>query len=267
MTPTIAVIMPAYNEADRIAQTIATVARYAVRNQRIGPVILADDGSDDSTIEIAMQAAAKAGLSIEVFPYRHEGKALTVRSAMLEAADRVSAEYLMMLDADDEIPIDQLDRVNWSGDPRTIYIARRVGQVEGARRDSPSSIRSIMSKGMRIAAHLLLGLRYADTQCGFKLFPRTIVQPLFEQQRSTGWTFDAELLFIADRISHLPIREIPVVWVPRGVSNVRPSAAMTGGVAMLSTALRRARRVYRPVGMYVGIDLDGRAAVAEKHGA
>ncbi len=248
MTPSIAVIMPAYNEAERIERTIGSVARYASSGARIGPVIVADDGSVDDTVAVATRAAAKVGLDIEILRFPHHGKASTVRAAMLDAAPRINADYLMMLDADDEVRIDQLDHVEWSDDPRTIYIARRVDQVDGTAGVRPSPLRRAMSGLMRVASRTLLGIRFPDTQCGFKLFPRAIVLDLFGQQRSTGWTFDAELLFIADRVSRLPIREVPVVWVPRGVSKVRPSAAIASGFAMFGTAWRRARRVYRSVG-------------------
>jgi dolichyl-phosphate beta-glucosyltransferase len=245
--PSIAIVMPAYNEANRIEQTLASIARYRAAGAPIGPVIVADDGSDDDTVEVARRAAEREGLPVEILSFPHRGKASTVRSAMLDAAPRVGAEYLMMLDADDELPIDQLDRVEWSDDPNSIYIGRRVGAVGAATAARPSLLRRSMSVVMRIASRTLLGIRFPDTQCGFKLFPRSVVGDLFGQQRSTGWTFDAELLYIADRVSRLPIIEIPVVWTPRGVSRVRPAAAVISGLAMFGTAFRRIRRVYRPV--------------------
>ncbi len=253
-TPTIAVIMPAYNEATRIERTIGSIARYRAGGAPIGPVIVADDGSDDATIDVATAAAARVGLPLEILCYPHRGKAATVRAAMLEAAGRVTADYLMMLDADDEIRIDQLDGIEWSLDRQTIYIAKRVDQVEGAAGVRPTPIRRAMSSVMRLASRVLLGIRFRDTQCGFKLFPRSIATELFGQQRSTSWTFDAELLFIAHRLSGLPIQEVPVVWVPRGVSKVGPSAAVTSALAMFATAWRRFRRVYRPVGATTTIE-------------
>jgi dolichyl-phosphate beta-glucosyltransferase len=245
--PTIAIVMPAYNESQRIEQTLASIARYRAGGAPIGPVIVADDGSDDGTAEIARRAAERDGLPVEILCFPHKGKASTVRAAMLDAAPRVAADYLMMLDADDELPIDQLDRVQWSDDPKTVYIGRRVGAAGGAIAARPSLPRRSMSMAMRVASRILLGIRFPDTQCGFKLFPRFVVADLFGQQRSTGWTFDAELLFIADRVSGLPIVEIPVVWTPRGTSRVRPVTAMISGLAMFATAFRRIRRVYRPV--------------------
>jgi glycosyltransferase involved in cell wall biosynthesis len=258
--PTIAVIMPAYNEAARIEQTIGTVARYrSGSGNSVREVFVADDGSTDDTIAIARSAAVREGLRIEVLAYPHRGKALTIRSAMIEVADRSAADYLMMLDADDELRIDQLARVTWSGDPRTVYIGRRDDESPTAAKPTP--IRRLMSMAMRTASRVLLGLPFRDTQCGFKLFPRALAKELFSQQRSSGWTFDAEILFIADRVSHLPIVQVPVVWAPRGVSHVRPLSAAISGLALFRTAWNRVRGVYHAVGT---APADGRRPVPVK---
>src|SRR5438874_11792925 len=131
-----------------------------------------------------------------------------------------------MLDADNEVSIEHLSKVACASDTDTIYLARRVGQVGGVAGATPSTYRRIMSLGMRLASRLLLGLPYPDTQCGFKLFPRHLAFELFSQLRSSSWVFDAELLVIARR-SGLPIREVPVVWEPRGESRVGRGAALT----------------------------------------
>ena len=245
--PQICIVMPAYNEATRIEQTLASISRYIAAGAPIGPVILADDGSDDDTIEVAERAASMDGLPLQVLRFPHRGKATTVREAMLDVAGRVGADYLMMLDADDELQIDQLDRVDWSANLDTIYIGRRVESAGGVEAARPTLLRRVMSLTMRVASRALLGIGFPDTQCGFKLFPRAIAADLFRQQRSTGWTFDAELLYIADRVSNLPIVEIPVVWTPRGASRVRPAAAVVSGLSMFGTAFRRVRQFYRPV--------------------
>src|SRR5688500_8738256 len=94
--PTIAIVMPAYNEANRIEQTLTSIARYRAGGAPIGPVIVADDGSDDATVEVARRVAAREGLPVEILSFEHRGKASTVRSAMLDVAPRVAADYLMM---------------------------------------------------------------------------------------------------------------------------------------------------------------------------
>lgn len=247
--PRIAVIMPAYNEAARIERTITTIARYWSSGARVEHVVVADDGSTDGTADVAVGTAEREGLALEVLRLPHRGKALTVRSAMLDVVSRVKTDYVMMLDADDELRIDQLDRVTWSTDPQTIYIGRRVGEIDGEAGARPTLLRRAMSTAMRTASRVLLGIRFPDTQCGFKLFPMAIAGDLFAQQRSTGWTFDAEILYIADRVSGLPIQEIPVVWRPRGTSHVRTSAAVLSAAGMLGVFGRRVLGRYRPVGV------------------
>ncbi|MBI2781890.1 MAG: glycosyltransferase [Chloroflexi bacterium] len=245
--PTVAVVMPAYNEAGRIGDTFDAIARFQAQHGLTLPVYLADDGSSDRTTGVAWTAAKRLGLTLEILRLPHRGKALTVRDAMLAVSGRTDAAYLLMLDADNEISIDHLATVDWAPDPDTIYIARRVREAGGRLATRPAAWRRFMSGGMRVASRLLLGLPYSDTQCGFKLFPRHLAFELFSQQRSPGWVFDAEILVIARR-SGLPILEVPVTWQPRGESRVRASSAITSSVALLGIALRRWARRYRRVG-------------------
>ena len=247
--PRIGLIMPAYNEADRIEQTLGSVSRYWADGAKLSRIYLADDGSTDSTITIADHAARSLDLPLEILRLRHRGKAWTVRTAMLQVAASTDLDYLMMLDADDELRIDQLDRVVWSADPRTIYIGRRSGTSADNSGAKASPFRRVMSGVMRLASGLLLGIHFRDTQCGFKLFPRALAADLFGQQRSTSWTFDAELLLIAHGISGIPVSEVDVTWSPRGASKVGLLAPISSGFALLGTALNRARGLYRPIGL------------------
>jgi glycosyltransferase involved in cell wall biosynthesis len=245
--PRVGVVMPAYNEADRIEQTLGSVARYVADGGPVSRICLADDGSADGTIEIAEREARRLGLPLEILHLPHRGKAWTVRSAMLQVAGSTDLDYLLMLDADDELRIDQLDRVVWADDPRTIYIGRRTPRTAGRDDVTPPLLRRLMSGIMRLASATLLGIRFRDTQCGFKLFPRAIAADIFGQQRSTSWTFDAELLLIA-RISGIPVIEVDVAWSPRGSSRIGLAAGISSGIGLLGTALNRVRGVYRPIG-------------------
>jgi glycosyltransferase involved in cell wall biosynthesis len=242
----VAVVLPAFNEADRIGRTMQTIAEFRRARSLDWPIVLADDGSTDATVERARSSASDAGLDITVLSYEHRGKAATIRDAMLWLADDRSIDYLMMLDADDELRIDQLDSVRWSPDRSTIYIGRRGG---GATPDAarPRPLRRLMSAGMRLVSRVLLGLRFSDTQCGFKLFPRALAASLFGQQRSTSWVFDAELLVIGHLVSGLTVVEVPVVWEPRGTSRVTAGAALSSLFGVLGVAWRLWTGVYRPI--------------------
>jgi dolichyl-phosphate beta-glucosyltransferase len=245
--PSIAIVMPAYNEADRIETTLDAVATHAAANGRSLPLYLADDGSTDQTTAVAWASAQRLGIDLQILRLPHRGKASTVRDAMLTVAGGSDADYLLMLDADNEISITHVDGVPWTGNPDTVYVARRVRETGGRLGATPPAFRRLMSFGMRVAARVLLGLPYSDTQCGFKLFPRHLVVELFSQQRSSSWVFDAEILVIA-RLSRIPIREVPVVWQPRGESRVGSGAAVSSVLGLLGIAVRRWTGTYRRVG-------------------
>jgi glycosyltransferase involved in cell wall biosynthesis len=239
--------MPAFNEADRLAITFEAIAAHEQASGRHLPVFLADDGSTDRTTGVAWEAAERLGLDLVTLRLPHRGKAFTVRDAMIRASGPTEADYLLMLDADNEIAIDHLGAVDWSSDRETVYIARRTREAHGRLGATPTAFRRLMSRAMSLASRVLLGLQYTDTQCGFKLFPRALAFELFSQQRSTGWVFDAEQRVIARR-SGLPIREVPVVWQPRGESRVTAGSAFTSAIALLGIAIRRWTRRYRRVG-------------------
>jgi glycosyltransferase involved in cell wall biosynthesis len=245
--PSIAVVMPAYNEASRIEAALEAVSRHGAANHRSIPVFLADDGSSDTTTAVAWSTAERLGLDLSILRLPHRGKAWTVRDGMLTVAGRSDADYLLMLDADNEISISHVDGIEWSGDRDTIYIARRVRETAGRLGATPPPFRRLMSWGMHVAARVLLGLPYPDTQCGFKLFPRHLAVELFSQQRSSSWVFDAEILVIA-RASGIPIREVPVVWQPRGESRVGSMAALSSAFGLLGIAVRRRTGAYRRAG-------------------
>jgi glycosyltransferase involved in cell wall biosynthesis len=240
-------VIPAFNEEERLPATLDAIAMHGRLRGTPLPVVLADDGSTDRTVAVAEQTARSRGLELTVLKRPHAGKAWAVRAGMLHAAASTDVDYLLMLDADNEISIDHLADVVWTGNPSTIYIGRRVSAVGEQSGTPPSRLRRLMSGGMRILSRFLLRLPYRDTQCGFKLFPRPDVPGLFGQQRVRGWVFDAEILVIATR-SGLTVAEVPVVWSPRGMSRVRPSAAASSAWALLGIALRMRCGAYRPVG-------------------
>ncbi|HEY5437033.1 MAG TPA: glycosyltransferase [Candidatus Limnocylindrales bacterium] len=246
MAPSVAVVIPAFNEEARIGATLRAIGAFGRSFGSPMTAVLADDGSSDGTVELAERTAREVDLHLTVLRLPHAGKAGAVRSGMLHAAASTDVEYLLMLDADNEIAVDQLAGVRWAEDPSTIYIGRRVGSVGDRLGVRPRPIRRLMSTGMRTLSRLLLGLTFSDTQCGFKLFPRHLVGGLFGEQRSRGWVFDAEILLIASR-SGIPIAEVPLVWTPRGVSRVRPSAAVSSVFELLAIAARNATGAYRPI--------------------
>lgn len=214
----ISVVIPAYNEAARIAPTIRELIDHLEGQGIDGEIIVVDDGSSDNTAEVA-EAALKnfpAGKVIVTSPNRGKGHA--VRIGMLAA----SRPLRLFMDADGSTALDSLkpclDAVQ--GDPtgRTIAIAS-IG-VKGAVITRPQPFpRGIAGRiaNLIIQATVLPGIK--DTQRGFKLFTDHATAAAFTDAIVDGWLFDVETLAIAKRRGYT-IVEIPVVWEHREDSRV-----------------------------------------------
>lgn len=202
----VSIVVPAFNEANRIGASIDKIEAYARRSTLSLELIVVDDGSIDETAEIIRRLDIK-DLRLLRNPENH-GKGYTVRQGVLAAA----GEYVLFTDADLSAPIEELDKL--------LDIAVREGAdvVIGSRavdrgyiEKHQSPFREVGGMFFNLMVRLFLGLRLRDTQCGFKLFHRERSRLAFEKQTTSGFGFDPELLFLAKRFG-LKIREVPVRW-------------------------------------------------------
>lgn len=212
----LSLVIPAYNEERRLGRTVEAVAAY-VRSRRIpSELILVDDGSADRTLEVATRFPAE-GLRVRVIHHGvNRGKGAAVRDGLLAA----EGEYVLMMDADNAIPIDCLDTFWPLRDERRVLVGSRYHGGRGRQSDVPRLRYWISRSGNRIIRWFLLpGIE--DTQCGFKLFSFPIAKALAARQQMTGFGFDMELLAIG-RALGVEIREVPVRWMQVPGSRVRP---------------------------------------------
>ena len=204
--PMVSIVVPAFNEAARIGDSIGKIDAFVRQSPLSFEVIVVDDGSADRTAAVVQQTGVRGVRLIR--NSENHGKGYTVRQGVLAAA----GEYVMFTDADLSAPIEELNKL--------LNVARNEGAdvVIGSRAVDRSYIEKRQSRtrelgGMlfNLMVRLLLGLRLHDTQCGFKLFHRERSRSIFEKQTTLGFGFDPELLFLAKRHG-LSIREIPVRW-------------------------------------------------------
>jgi glycosyltransferase involved in cell wall biosynthesis len=200
----ISIIIPAYNEAQRLPATMRKVLEYLGRSAwDFAEIVVVDDGSRDGTAE----AARAAGARVLRNP-GNRGKGYTVRHGMLEAR----GEWALFTDADLSAPIEELDKL-WSA------AASAQAQVAiGSRALDRSLIgvhqpffRESMGRVFNLAMRVTTGLPFHDTQCGFKLFEARAAREIFGRQRLEGFGFDVEVLYIARRLGYRAV-EVPVRW-------------------------------------------------------
>ena len=239
--PLLSVVIPAFNEERRIGATLDAITGYLAEHPFEWDVLVVDDGSTDATARIALgRAGADSRVRVESVP--HEGKGWAVRTGMLEARGR----FRMMFDADMAMPVRQigsfLARMEEGWD---IVIGSR--EASGAKRSGESAARHVRGRVFNRVVSLLAVSGYRDTQCGFKCFRGEMADRIFELQRTRGFAFDVELLYLARRLD-LKVLEMPIDWHHDSSSKVRPladSLEMLRDAAMVK--LRDMRGLYAHV--------------------
>ena len=204
--PMISIVVPAFNEGGRIGNSIKKIDAFIRQSQLSFEFIVVDDGSADNTAEIVRKSQVE-GLRL-VQNGRNRGKGYSVRQGVLAA----SGKYVLFTDADLSAPIEELDKLLDEAMKEGVDIvigSRAVDRKFIEKHQAPfRELGGILFNSM---VRFILGLQLHDTQCGFKLFNRQRSRRIFELQRTSGFGFDPELLFIAKRHG-LTIRETPVRW-------------------------------------------------------
>jgi dolichyl-phosphate beta-glucosyltransferase len=222
-------VIPAYNEAHRIAATLAAVCAYLARQSYASEIIVVDDGSTDGTHAV-VSALGLPGVRCVRQP-ANRGKGAAVRRGML---DEATGAYRVFFDADGSTPIEELDKVWPHFDAGAdIVIGSRAlpgSQVEVHQawyRESMGRLNNVILRALGIT-------RFHDTQCGFKAFSANACAVVFPRQTVERFSFDAELLYIAHKHG-LRIDEIPVRWINDASSRLNPVSDATRMVWDLMT--------------------------------
>lgn len=221
--PAVSVVIPVYNEAHRIQQTIAEVSRYFA--ERDGEILIVDDGSTDATVARALAASEHAPM-VRVFQEKHRGKAATVLTGMQAA----TGEIVGFMDADLATPLETWDECKQAlDDGAGAAIASREGV--GSHRVGEPEYRHIMGRVFNGIVRLLLLPGIHDTQCGFKFFSRKALNDILPRHRlyrgagvvanARVTAFDVELLYIARKHGHR-IAVVPITWQYGDHSKVNP---------------------------------------------
>jgi dolichyl-phosphate beta-glucosyltransferase len=206
--PAISVIIPAYDEAERIEPYLDAIQRYFAARGEDYEVLVVDDGSRDRTAALVRDRMARDPRLGLVHYGRNRGKGHAVRMGMLAARGRLR----LFADADGSTPIAELERLRGAIEREGADVAigsRALSSPEVHRVIKPH--RWLIGQCFRALRKLFLQVGVIDSQCGFKLFTAAAAEALFGAAKVDGFAFDVEILYLAARAG-LVIRELPVNW-------------------------------------------------------
>src|SRR5450755_4378364 len=217
MTLTYSIVIPAYNESARIRPTLDEILRHVKEQAWDAELLVVNDGSRDDTAQIVREYGKLHPQVLLVENPGNRGKGYSVRNGMLHAR----GEICLFTDADLSSPITEA---------RKLFDALAAGadMAIGSRwlrselqTERQSLLRQAFGRIFNLVLRVILGLHFADTQCGFKAFRREAAQRIFPLQKIERWGFDPEILFLARRAG-LRVDEVPVVWAHAEGTRLHP---------------------------------------------
>jgi dolichyl-phosphate beta-glucosyltransferase len=211
--PHLSIVIPAYNEQERIVATIGAIASHVSDLGFPWEMLIADDGSKDQTVA-TVEELGLVNLTVLKTP-KNGGKGNAVQRGMLSA----QGEYVLFADADNSTPIEEVSKLLDKLEKEGYDVAVGSRAAEGAEEGKKSLLRKILSGGLRLIVKYALHIGVKDTQCGFKMYTREAARKLHTKQTIMGFSFDLEILYLASKYGY-KIAEVPVAWVDAPGSKV-----------------------------------------------
>ncbi|MGA3103121.1 MAG: dolichyl-phosphate beta-glucosyltransferase [Terriglobales bacterium] len=235
-------VIPAYNESSRIRPTLDALLRYTQEQSWDVEILVVNDGSTDDTAQVVREYGKQHPQILLVENPGNRGKGYSVRNGMLHAR----GDVCLFTDADLSSPMTEAPKLFAAiAQGADIAIGSRWLRTELQTERQPL-YRQAFGRIFNLALRIILGLRFADTQCGFKAFRRDAAQQIFPLQKIERWGFDPEILFLARRAG-LKTEEVPVVWAHSEGTRLNP---LRDGLRMFVEVLRI--RWYSIAGEYSG---------------
>ncbi len=208
--PDLSIVIPAYNEAGRLPRTLERVRDWVQRKRAVSgleiEVLVVDDGSKDDTANVVIGWQQQLE-GLRLIPNgENRGKGYSVRHGMREALGRIA----LFTDADLSAPIEEADKLLAALEDADVAIGSRAVDRRLIETHQ-STFRETAGRVFNAMVRLMTGVRFLDTQCGFKAFRMKRARVIFGQQRIEDFGFDPEVLFLARRHGLVAV-EVPVRW-------------------------------------------------------
>lgn len=190
----VSLVIPAYNEEKRIAKTIEVFYDYMESTFAEFELLVVNDGSKDNTLLVLEEYKEKMP-KLRVLTYeKNRGKGGAVKYGV----ENAEGDYIFFTDADMPYPIENVKKAV------DIFEEKNVDAVLGKRMQTENGekypwYRTLFSKGFSLFVNVVLRIRTNDTQCGFKGFKKDAAKLIFSKNKLTGWGFDVEIFFLADK--------------------------------------------------------------------
>ena len=240
------IVLPAYNEAERIGPGLDELFGYLRRRggqARDGApgslslpedvrVLVVDDGSTDATLDLvrARPEASMTGVDgvplLSVLAVAHGGKGAAVRAGMLA----VETDIGIFTDADMATPPDQIPLLVEALADHDVALGSRIQPDGRDMRGTQPFYRRLLGRGFHLLASIWVVGSVKDTQCGFKGFTREVARDVFANQRVTSIVFDVELIYLCRRRGYR-IAIVPIRWFDKRGSRMHPRLGLAVRVA------------------------------------
>jgi len=227
----LSIVIPAYNEAHKIARDIEAASAFLLAHKFSGEIIIADDGSSDRTALVAEEINPPPGVELRALSLEHRGKGSAVRQGMQATRGDVAmfADSGVCIPYDDALPMIAAIRVG------QCEIAHASRKMKGSVIDRSQTLyRRMLSWGFRRAVLMYMSLpgHLTDTQCGFKVYRGDVARELYGQCLTDGFMFDLEILMRARKKGYR-VAEFPVHWACDPDSRLKPSKILGSTISEL----------------------------------
>lgn len=202
----ISIVIPAYNEVKRLPGYLECVISYGKNNKNDIEVIVVDDASVDGTAEMVESYMPRFANLRLITLEKNKGKGYAVKSGFLAA----QGDICVFMDADGSVMPDEIDRNLHYLAEYDIFIGSRVLKDKKCSLEA-RAWRKLIGGVFNFLVHIFLFREIKDSQCGFKMFKKKVVLPVFSKSRILGFGFDLEVLYLARKVG-FKIKEGPVSW-------------------------------------------------------